>query len=50
MSRLVQKLNKIFFFLAQIFTKKYLENFDKALSQKSLYSCEMSAYVFSIHY
>ncbi len=53
MLRFVQKLNKKKYFLAQIFTKKYLEKFDKAHSQKSLYFCEMSAYMsfqFTIRY
>ena len=57
MSRFVQKLNKKKFFLANIFTKKYLEKFGPVfltkLSVKSfspLYPCEMSAYVLSIHY
>ena len=41
MSRFVQKLNKKNYFLAHIFTKKYLDKFGP---------CEMSTYVLSIHY
>ena len=55
MSRFVQKL--FLFFLAHIFTKKYLDKFGPVfltkLSVKSfspLYPCELSAYVLSIHY
>ena len=50
----IKKKKKI---LAHIFTKKYLEKFGPVfltkLSVKSfspLYPCELSAYVFSIHY